>query len=514
MDFSKKNYFKLNDYSFRKRRRTFSLIKKLFIFCIITLILYLPILHILYNRPDSTSEPEPETKIDILGLEDFEFLIPNEKKGPITVDRENDDGSKLNIYSMIIENLNDTLYNDTLIDDNDTLYNDTLIDDNNDTLYDDDNELFNKLEEIINIEPQYLCEYSDRKPPESFKGYSISCPTHYTISINNTFYGRYKDDFEHCTQYPYNMIMNEQAFNETCGVEPLDTLKELCEDRKECLIRPCDAFFRNVCQETYKSYKYLYIDYYCKKDTEIKKPRIMINMFSNKIEVNSVYENAISEFYQYSKYYGYKFVLNRYRYDNEREIFYMKLNTLIENLIKCLKEKSYDWIFWADSDTIIANPNIKLETFLPNEKMDLIHFIAADDINGLNCGVFFIRVHPWSLNLLMRAYSYFYYHSDRYLLFADQSSINNVLTGSSDADGHYIIVPKYWFNSYIDDKEKGEFLVHLAGQSDKSLKAKQFRLEIKNDTEWYTSMNSNTLRKKVLEYYDLPEENQHYIRFQ
>jgi len=46
------------------------------------------------------------------------------------------------------------------------------------------------------------------------------------------------------------------------------------------------------------------------------------------------------------------------------------------------------------------------------------------------------------------------------------------------------------------------------------LKAKQFRLEIKNDTEWYTSMNSNTLRKKVLEYYDLPEENQHYIRFQ
>ena len=67
-------------------------------------------------------------------------------------------------------------------------------------------------------------------------------------------------------------------------------------------------------------------------------------MFSNKIVVNSVYENAISEFYQYSKYYGYKFVLNRYRYDNEREIFYMKLNMLIENLIKCLKEKSYDWI--------------------------------------------------------------------------------------------------------------------------------------------------------------------------
>jgi len=67
-------------------------------------------------------------------------------------------------------------------------------------------------------------------------------------------------------------------------------------------------------------------------------------MFSNKIDVNSVYENAISEFYQYAKYHGYKFELNRYRYDTEREIFYMKLNMIIEYLIKSLKEKTYDWI--------------------------------------------------------------------------------------------------------------------------------------------------------------------------
>jgi len=479
MDFSKYSYFKLNDYSFRQKRKIFDLIKKLIVFCIIIFILYLPIFYILYSRTRTTEN-------DTLDLEDFEFLITNEKKGPITVNREKDDGTKLNIYSMIIKNINDTLYND--------------------------NE-FNNLDEIINIDPQYLCEYQNRKPSESFKGYYISCPAYYTISINNTFYGRYKDDYEHCIKHPNGRKarMSELRIKKTCGVEPLDTLKELCEDRKECLIRPCNSFFENACKNTYK---YLYIDYYCKKDIEIKKPRIMINMFNNKIDVNSVYENAISEFYQYSKYYGYKFVLNRYRYDNEREIFYMKLNMLIENLIKCLKEKSYDWIFWVDSDVILANPNIKLETFLPNEKMDLIHLIVSDDINGLNCGVFFIRVHPWSLNLLMRAYSYFYYHPDRYLLFADQSSINNVLTSSSDAEEHYIIVPKYWFNSYIDDKEKGEFLVHLAGQSDKSLKAKQFRLEIKNDTEWYTSMNNNDLRKKVLEYYDLPKENQHKIHFQ
>jgi len=221
-------------------------------------------------------------------------------------------------------------------------------------------------------------------------------------------------------------------------------------------------------------------------------------MFSNKIVVNSVYENAISEFYQYSKYHGYKLVLNRNRYDTEREIFYMKINTVIENLIKCLQEKSYDWIFWVDSDVVLANPNIKLETFLPDEKMDLIHFIAADDHNGLNCGVFFIRVHPWSLNFLMRANSYFYYHQEKYLSYADQSSINNVLTGSNDTDEHYIIVPKSWFNRYLSSKRKGDFLIHLAGKKQgKSERARDFRLQIKNDTEWTTAMTNKELRKKA-----------------
>jgi len=169
---------------------------------------------------------------------------------------------------------------------------------------------------------------------------------------------------------------------------------------------------------------------------------------------------------------------------------------------------------WVDSDVILVNPNIKLETFLPNEKMDLIHLIVSNDYNGLNCGVFFIRVHPWSLNFIMRAYSYFYYHPERYLLYADQSSINNVLTSSNDTDDHYIIVPQYWFNSYIGDKEKGEFLVHLAGKRDKSIIARLFRLQIKSDPRWFTAMTSKDLRKKVLEYYKLPKEQQQKIYFQ
>jgi len=444
------NYIPLNAKRYRIKRKITNLLKILFfvssIFSIFSITL------ILFRK-----------NTENIDLEDFEFLIPNKENGPITVNRKEDDGTKLNIFSMI---------ND--IEEN--------------TIFYDENE-FDKLDKIVNVTQKYLCEYNDKKPSESFEGYYLTCPTHYTISINNTFYGRFKGDVERCNSYHdgRKVPLRKLEVNEDCGSKPIDTLKEYCENRKECLVRPCNSFFGKTCLSTYK---YLYVDYYCQKDSEIKKPRIMINMFSNKIVVNSVYENAISEFYQYSKYHGYKLVLNRNRYDTEREIFYMKINTVIENLIKCLQEKSYDWIFWVDSDVVLANPNIKLETFLPDEKMDLIHFIAADDHNGLNCGVFFIRVHPWSLNFLMRANSYFYYHQEKYLSYADQSSINNVLTGSNDTDEHYIIVPKSWFNRYLSSKRKGDFLIHLAGKKQgKSERARDFRLQIKNDTEWTTAMN-------------------------
>ncbi|OUM61502.1 hypothetical protein PIROE2DRAFT_12503 [Piromyces sp. E2] len=67
-------------------------------------------------------------------------------------------------------------------------------------------------------------------------------------------------------------------------------------------------------------------------------------MFSNAVKPNSIYENAIGAFYQYSKIHGYDLHHYSYRYDVERQIFFMKLNSIIETLIIGLKEKKYDWI--------------------------------------------------------------------------------------------------------------------------------------------------------------------------
>jgi len=67
-------------------------------------------------------------------------------------------------------------------------------------------------------------------------------------------------------------------------------------------------------------------------------------MFSNKINSNSIDENAINEFYQYSKIHGYDFQLYSNRYDTERRVNFMKLYSILEKMIEGLKEKKYDWI--------------------------------------------------------------------------------------------------------------------------------------------------------------------------
>jgi len=231
MELLKNDYIPLNEindknYS-RKKSKILDILKKLIVFSAIIFIIYISI---------------RLTKNEKLDLEDFEFVNTKEKNGPITINRKKDDGTKQNIFSMINNDIE------------------------NDSFFYDDEDKFQKLDNIVNITQKYLCEYHDKKPSESFEGYYLTCPTHYTISINNTFYGRYKGDLQHCITYPdgRNANMFELMVKETCGVQPLDTLKEICEDKKECLVRPCNAYFGSeVCLNTYK---YLYVDYYCKKD--------------------------------------------------------------------------------------------------------------------------------------------------------------------------------------------------------------------------------------------------------
>jgi len=169
---------------------------------------------------------------------------------------------------------------------------------------------------------------------------------------------------------------------------------------------------------------------------------------------------------------------------------------------------------------VILNPNIKLESFLPNDKMKKIHLIAAYDYwgdpnycCGLNTGIFFIRVHEWSLNILMRALAYPYFNINLELLYPEQIALNNILIESNETD-HYVIVPQQWFNNrHI---QKGEFLFHIMGGTSKNEKINilhKFFENNENGTDWDLKTNEET-RNEVLDYYNLSREKQISIKMQ
>jgi len=410
--------------------------------------------------------------------EGFVLLDENVLNGPITTNRENDDGTKRNLYSMI-RNEDDSFY---------YKYNE-----------------FNKLKNITSTKSEYFCELKSKLRTEVLKGYNLSCPKYYTIAIDKAFYGRYANDNTKC---PIDITEeNKWIIEKGCGYDPIIHVKYKCEGKSYCTIVPNKYFFMDNC---WGIPKYLHIDYHCVKDKELKKERISILSFYDRIIPNTIQEHSVSELYQYANIHGYEFEFSKFNYIPERIVFFMKIQTIIDKLIEGLKYKKYDWIFWADNDVIIPNPNIKLESFLPGEKMNTVHIITAfdslrfDGYDGINAGVLLIRVHEWSLNLFMRVMTYPYYNKEKPILYADQTSLNNILLEFDESD-HYVIVPPEWFNNYYI--QKGNFLYHIMGGSGE-FKNKLLNLFLKNtkdDEEWYEKTNDN-MRKEVLNYYNLSKD--------
>ena len=117
------------------------------------------------------------------------------------------------------------------------------------------------------------------------------------------------------------------------------------------------------------------------------------------------------------------------------------------------------------------NPKISLDVFLPPAEFSHIHFLATEGEHGLNTGVFFIKVHPWSIGLLSAIIAFPGYRSDVQLAESDQSAMSELLKETYFQENH-LLIPRNWFNSYQiehDDNDPnhpwqinlGDLLVHF-----------------------------------------------------
>ncbi|MGD0464922.1 MAG: hypothetical protein ABSB74_20750 [Tepidisphaeraceae bacterium] len=151
----------------------------------------------------------------------------------------------------------------------------------------------------------------------------------------------------------------------------------------------------------------------------------------------------------YCQRHGYKWIGETKTRDASRPPSWSKILILAD---LCMN-RSVDWAFWTDADSVIVRPDWKLET-LADESADLV---VARDINGINMGVFLMRMGGMTLQFLLDAYSLTQYIHHRWW---DQAAIRHALSTGWPFRAKY--ADKTLINAYPDDFSEGHSaIVHV-----------------------------------------------------
>ncbi|KEY64702.1 hypothetical protein S7711_02901 [Stachybotrys chartarum IBT 7711] len=177
------------------------------------------------------------------------------------------------------------------------------------------------------------------------------------------------------------------------------------------------------------------------------------------------------------------------------------LSLLLEEMLKPA-DKRLQWIMWADRDTIILDQCRPSASFLPSyfttpsgsaEDGDVPeedegrekNLLVTEDWNGLNNGIFLLRVNLWAIELFTAVLALRYYRPDADLPFTEQSAMEIIMKEDKFKEAT-LLVPQTWFNTYPKDEaegfvtrenedelqdyhaRRGDFLVHFAGVGNKS----------------------------------------------
>lgn len=126
---------------------------------------------------------------------------------------------------------------------------------------------------------------------------------------------------------------------------------------------------------------------------------------------------------------------------------------------------------WYDADTMILNPNIQWETFLPPTDNDLfadIKVLATKDISGFNAGVFFCRVDEWLVDTLTDAYALPRLSPEVNITGNFEQNAMKWLFSKVDNKKHVVYQPDLWYNWFStthrpDDDVKGDMIIHFSG---------------------------------------------------
>lgn len=157
---------------------------------------------------------------------------------------------------------------------------------------------------------------------------------------------------------------------------------------------------------------------------------------------------------RYARRHHYQAVIARETLDAARHPAWSKL-LLIEQFL--VNHPSCRWLMWIDADAVITDPTRRLEDLVD----DSVDFLVAEDVppSPINTGVFFVRNCPAVIDMLRLAYT-----KVKYLHHAnwEQPAVAEAMLECSDTMRSRV-VPRRRFNSFFEEYEQGDFVIHFAG---------------------------------------------------
>lgn len=226
---------------------------------------------------------------------------------------------------------------------------------------------------------------------------------------------------------------------------------------------------------------------------------------------NDGYKQALRTHLDHSQYHGYPtYILDRVILKG----LWTKEAALLEMMLEVLskpKGERLKWIFWFDADTVVMNKLVPLEAFLPPDDRNDVHLLYTKDWNGLNNGVFMLRVSEWSVEVLSAIVAYRTFKPEEDLPFTEQSAMEKVLEMEQYKSGA-VQCPPQWFNAYPSDGGEadvhfdhapGQLLVHFAGIGDKSKAIEEWVKKLEDDREkWEMPLARTNYEQQIAEFWD------------
>jgi hypothetical protein len=167
---------------------------------------------------------------------------------------------------------------------------------------------------------------------------------------------------------------------------------------------------------------------------------------------------------------------------------------------------------------MIVNPALPLDIFLPPTDFPDVHLLGTKDQNGFNAGIFFIRVHKWSVHFIGKALAFPDYVQNYDLSFLEQTALYRLMNDTENIP-HVLYQPRIWWNTYQFkhgyEGKAGDMLVHFPGLEGDRWQSMEDWLDIvegPKQAEWELPLAKTRYPEEVDQYWTLLREGRTLVK--